>query len=86
MNVRDLKNVLEDLDDDMEVRFASQPNWPFEYSITDAVVIDLSEEYYEDDEEEKINPDAEPNEIVYLVEGQQLGYLPGLVSNKIGWQ
>lgn len=32
MTVRDLKRLLDELDDDVEVRIASQPNWPFEYS------------------------------------------------------
>lgn len=75
MNVRDLKRFLEDVDDDVEVRFASQPNWPFEYSIDDVQVVDLNGE---DGEEE-------PNEVVYLTEGSQIGYLPGVVSRAIGW-
>ena len=39
MTVDELKEVLEYYDGDMEVRFASQPNWPFEYSINDAVLV-----------------------------------------------
>ncbi len=39
MTVDELKEILEYYDGDMEVRFASQPNWPFEYSITDAVPV-----------------------------------------------
>jgi|TARA_R110000751_G_scaffold94798_5_gene185074 hypothetical protein len=39
MTVNDLKEVLEYYDGDMEVRFASQPNYPFEYSINDAVAV-----------------------------------------------
>ena len=39
MTVNELKDLLEFYDGDMEVRFASQPNWPFEYSINDAVPV-----------------------------------------------
>ncbi len=39
MTVGQLKEVLEYYNEDMEVRFASQPNWPFEYSINDAVPV-----------------------------------------------
>ena len=39
MTVDELRDVLECYDGDMEVRFASQPNWPFEYSINDAVPV-----------------------------------------------
>ena len=44
MKVSELKEILEHYDDDMEVRFASQPNWPFEYSILDAVLAHVDEE------------------------------------------
>lgn len=37
MNVRDLKSIIEDLDDDVEVRIASQPQWAFEYDCEAAV-------------------------------------------------
>lgn len=33
MTVEELKEMLEEMDDDKEIRFAGQPNWPFEYSI-----------------------------------------------------
>ena len=39
MTINELKDLLEFYDGDMEVRFASQPNWPFEYSINDAVPV-----------------------------------------------
>ena len=44
MTVSELKEILEYYDDDIEVRFASQPNWPFEYSILDAVMVNVDEE------------------------------------------
>lgn len=39
MNVRELKEVLEYVDDDVEVRLMEQPSWPFEYSIDRAVLL-----------------------------------------------
>lgn len=74
MTVGNLKELLEDLDDNMEIRFASQPSWPFEYSIEELVTA-------------KIRNDrtGEKEEIAYLVEGQQLGYLPGKAAAAAGW-
>jgi len=39
MRVREIIEMLEDLDPNLEVRFASQPNYPLEYSIEDIVII-----------------------------------------------
>ena len=39
MNVKELREALEGYDDDMPVRFASQPNWPFEYDIADVELV-----------------------------------------------
>jgi len=66
MTVQELINELEYLNPEAEVRFASQPSWPFEYSITEVVVSD-------------------EEEIAYLGEGRQIGYLPGNVTDKLGW-
>ena len=41
MTVSELIESLEYLDGDAEVRFASQPNWPFEYSIENAVEVEV---------------------------------------------
>jgi len=88
MNVGDLKAFLEEFDDEVEVRFASQPAWPFEYSISDAVAVDFNTP--EPDEDGKIDLDKyynedDTNNIIYLVEGQQLDYLPSVVREAIGW-
>ena len=68
MTVSELKEILEHYDDEMEVRFASQPNWPFDYSILDAVLAHVDEE-----------------DVIYLEEGQQLGYLPREAKEELGW-
>jgi len=81
MNIRDLIEELEmiaDENDDgqeIEVRFASQPSWPFEYSIDGIVVASKLDD--EDRDTGQI--------IVYLGEGQQLGYLPIEAQDELGW-
>lgn len=67
--VSDLIEVLNTMNPDSKILFASQPSWPFEYSISDVVEVE----------------DEEGFPTVYLVEGQQLGYLPGEVKDEIGW-
>ena len=56
-----------------KVRFMSQPEWPFEYSIRGVALKSECQE-----ESDSVPEDEE--EIVYLVEGQQLGY-----GNKAAW-
>ena len=68
MTVSELKEILEHYDDDMEVTFASQPNWPFEYSILDAVLVHVDEE-----------------DVIYLEQGEQLGYLHHKAKEELGW-
>jgi basic membrane lipoprotein Med (substrate-binding protein (PBP1-ABC) superfamily) len=85
MTVYELKRLLEDFDDDAEVRLAHQPSWPFEYSLADVIAIDpddeaeLAHQAIDDDEDECAT-------VVYLVEGDQLGYLPGHAAAEIGWK
>ena len=43
MNVYELKRILKDVDDDTEVRIASQQQWPFEYSVDVVAVTDPAE-------------------------------------------
>jgi hypothetical protein len=68
MTVEELMYELEGLDPNSEVRFASQPSWPFEYNIAGIVSVEVDGE-----------------EVVYLEEGRQLGYLPGEVKDELGW-
>jgi hypothetical protein len=74
MTVADLIAELEFMNPDTEVRFASQPNWPFEYSIYDIVEVEV----------EKRNTD-ETETVVYLAEGSQIGYLPSEAKDELGW-
>ena len=72
MTVRELIEELKYMDEDATVRFASQPSWPFEYSIYGVVQTTVN---YNDDE----------RDIVYLEEGRQVGYLPTEAKDELGW-
>ena len=74
MTVADLIEELKWMPEGAEVRFASQPNWPFEYSIDDVVSVEI---------ENRRTGEAE--EVVYLAEGRQLGYLPSEAKDELGW-
>ncbi len=78
MTVEELIMELENLPPDAEVRFAGQPNWPFEYSIASVNII-----YEEGDDPDDIRDDHSP--VVYLAEGMQLAYLPEHVKEELGW-
>lgn len=80
MTVQELMQALEDFEPDQEVRLAIQPNYPFQHTIADVVEVDLEGE--EDD-------DGDSQPIVYIAEGGQLyeaPYLPGAVSQELGWK
>lgn len=74
MTVKELIEELEYLDPNTEVRFASQPNWPFEYDIRGVVVAGVENRRTE-----------EVTEIVYLEEGRQIGYLPQEAKDELCW-
>jgi hypothetical protein len=73
MTINELIEMLKDVRDESleggetEVRIMSQPSWPFEYSIRG---IALKSECHE----EQGDVPYEDEEVVYLVEGTQLGY------------
>ena len=73
MTVRELIEELRLADQDATVRFASQPSWPFEYSIYGVVQTTVKDR---DDNEQ---------EMVYLEEGRQVGYLPAEAKEELGW-
>lgn len=118
MIVEELIEKLQECDPDAEVRFASQPKWPFEYSIDGAHECDLRglsvsemDEIYEciDDEAQEAREKGEEYDrhareaeliteyrrdvtngelgvVVYLEEGRQIGYLPTLACEVLGWR
>ncbi len=72
MTVDELIQELKYMDGDATVRFASQPSWPFEYSINGVIQTTVQ---HRDEEED----------VVYLEEGQQIGYLPKEAKEELGW-
>lgn len=78
MTVAELIEELDGVDPDSEVRLAVQPRWPFEYSIAAIVQVPAVDD-------ESVPEDERPM-IVYFGEGAQLGYLPGYVSEELGWR
>lgn len=69
MRVKDLIAKLKQFDENANVRLASQPQWPFEYSI-DKIV--------ESEDEDKVS-------VVYIAEKVQIGYLPDEAVRLLGW-
>ena len=72
MTVDELIQELQYMDGDATVRFASQPSWPFEYSINGVVRTTIREH-------------NNRYEAVYLEEGRQIGYLPSEAKEELGW-
>lgn len=74
MRISELIEELEAIQDrlqgeDLEVRLAMQPSWPFEYSIRSVTCLEDSE--------------GEGASVVYLSEGVQLGYLPAAAKDAV---
>lgn len=79
MDVSELRRILEGVEDDVEVRLAHQPHWPFEYSISTAAVTDprenLGVEWYGDTEHEEdrawhiVDNSEDPGDDEHWVEG-----------------
>ncbi len=94
-----LEEAKEEMSGHAEVRFASQPSWPFEYSITEVYQMSKKErketaiEGMREDgmSEEEITENLEDyplhyeEDVVYLEEGGQIGYLPDDAREMIGW-
>lgn len=87
MTIRDLIDQLQEFadshGDDTEVRLAHQPSWPFEYSISEVVLVDSSD--LEDDDEDDGTSDPDQPAVVYIGEGSQLGYLDSPATRALGW-
>ncbi|MBE7449217.1 MAG: hypothetical protein HS111_10060 [Kofleriaceae bacterium] len=66
MTVKELIELLQEQDENAEVRLAHQPTYPMEYSLKGiASSLDL---------DECLEPADEVNAVVYLVEGAWLGH------------
>ena len=74
-----LEELRAELGDDVEVRLMTQQNYPFENELAGATCLrDIHErdevDSDDDDNPERFEPEGEPAEVVYLLEGRQLGY------------
>ena len=78
MTIDELIARLEDYRDenggDAEVRLMTQQNWPFENSIYGLATGPEINDYDEDDEDGGDDDDASEDAVLFIVEGQQLGY------------
>ena len=79
MTVGELIQELKYMDEGATVRFASQPSWPFEYSIHGVVQTTVNKP------DEYTDFGYEQEDVVYLEEGQQIGYLPKEAKEELGW-
>ena len=79
MTVEELIEELRLFDQEAQVRFASQPSWPFEYSINGVVqtTVNKPKAYTESGYDQE--------DVVYLEEGRQIGYLPSEAKEELGW-
>lgn len=87
MTIRELIDELEDLasehGDDVEVRLAQQPRWAFEYAV--GAVASVLDDTDDDHDGEPSVGERSTTSVVYIGEGQQLGYLSGAASRALGW-
>lgn len=75
--VGELIAALQRYDADTPVRWAAQPSWPMEYTIGQVACTP------DDADNHGRRPTCDP--VVWLGEGHQVDYLPGIASNALGW-
>lgn len=73
-----LEEYRETYGDHLEVRLMTQENWPFENKITG---VTSSNEINTVDDEDDEDDDSNEKAVIYIVEGNQLGY-----GNKDAWK
>lgn len=74
MTVAELIEMLSGMPADAEIRLATQPAWPMEYTVAPTVFADA-------------DCDADAT-VVYLAEAKQIGYLPEFAAESLranGW-
>ena len=69
-----LEDYRDEIGGDAEVRLMTQQNWPFENSIYGLASGAEINDYEEDDEDGVDDDDAAEDAVLFIVEGQQLGY------------
>ncbi len=80
MTVRELRHLLFEVkNQDAEVRIATQPSWPFENTVGDVVEV-----IRDSDEVDDCGPGTDLS-VVYIGEGEQIGYLPESAKTELSW-
>ena len=69
-----LEDYRDEIGGDAEVRLMTQQNWPFENSIYGLASGAEINDYDEDDEDGGDDDDAAEDAVLFIVEGQQIGY------------
>jgi hypothetical protein len=69
-----LEDYRDEIGGDAEVRLMTQQNWPFENTICGLASGAEINDFDEDDEDGDDDDDATEDSVLYIVEGQQLGY------------
>jgi hypothetical protein len=69
-----LEDYRDEIGGDAQVRLMTQQNWPFENSIYGLASGAEINDYDEDDQDGDDDDDAAEDAVLFIVEGQQLGY------------
>ena len=69
-----LEDYRDEIGGDAQVRLMTQQNWPFENSIYGLASGAEINDYDEDDEDGGDDDDAAEDAVLFIVEGQQIGY------------
>jgi hypothetical protein len=70
-----LEQYREELGGECEVRLMTQQNWPFEQTIRGlASGLEINERDEDEEDGDGEDADVEDDHVLYIVEGQQLGY------------
>ena len=95
MNAKQLIEILEDLDPETEIRYMSQPSWPFEYSIGRTLYVPEDGHHFTpvtDDDDPDMDADGcrdcggdEPDHDTFVPEGgaERVAYL--LEGSQLGY-
>jgi len=92
MTVGELREALEDFDEDTEVRLAIQPRYPMQYTVGEVAEVELGEDESRDTECREcggegcencggsgtVEPDGETHKVVYIAEGSDVREAPYL--------
>jgi hypothetical protein len=79
MTIDELIERLEEYRDnvggDAEVRLMTQQSWPFQNAVCGATSLqEIRESAADDDDEADFEAEGDAEDVIYIVEGQQLGY------------